>query len=38
MRLLSRSFRVATFLAYASVVRANFGVVALTVLILALAG
>ncbi len=38
MRPLSRSFRVATFLAYASVVRANFGVVALTVLILALAG
>ncbi len=38
MRLFFRSFRVATFLAYASIVRANFGVVVLTVLILALAG
>ncbi len=38
MSLLSRSLRVASFLAYASVVRANLGVIVLTVMILALAG
>ena len=38
MRLFPKSLRVASFLAYSSVVRANIGVIVLTVLILALAG
>ena len=38
MKYFARSVRVAAFLAYSSIVRANFGVIVLTVLILALAG